>query len=328
MKPVRWGVLGVGKHFIQRVFLPLQKSPLIEVAAVASRDLAKAREAAGRFGIPAAYGSYEELLADRSLEAVFIPLPNHLHAEWVRNSADAGKHVLCEKPLALNAREAEACLDYCRGKGVRLMEAFMYRFHPQWRRAVELVRAGEIGTLRAVHTGFGFSNTDPRNIRNILDFGGGSLMDIGCYAVSAARLLFQAEPSRVVSLISRDPAFKTDALSSAILDFGSGRATFTVSTQIFSHQGVEAVGTAGRISVHLPFNAFPDSPMRLTVTNGIGEREPELPAVDQYALEFEEFSRALREDRPVPTPPQDAVANMKVLDALLASERSGRWEPV
>jgi predicted dehydrogenase len=328
MKPVRWGVLGVGKHFIQRVLLPLQKSPLIEVAAVASRDLAKAREAAGNFGIPAAYGSYEELVADRSLEAVYIPLPNHLHAEWVRNSADAGKHVLCEKPLALNAGETQACLDYCRAKGVRLMEAFMYRFHPQWRRAVELVRVGEIGAVRSVHVCIGYFNADPRNIRNVLDFGGGSLMDIGCYAVSMPRLLFQAEPSRVIGLLSRDPAFKTDVLSSAILDFGSGRATFTVGTQLFSHQGVEVIGTAGRMKIWIPVNAFPDSPMRLTVTNGIGEREPELPAVDQYALEFEEFSRALREDRPVPTPPEDAVANMKVLDALLASERSGRWEPV
>jgi predicted dehydrogenase len=328
MKAVRWGVLGVGKHFIQRVLLPLQKSPLIDVAAVASRDAAKAREAGERFGIPAAYGSYEELVADRSLEAVFIPLPNHLHTEWVRRCADAGKHVLCEKPLALNAGEAQASLDYCRLKGVRLMEAFMYRFHPQWRRALELVRVGEIGAVRSVHTTFGYSNTDPRNIRNILDFGGGALMDIGCYAVSVARLLFQAEPARVVGLISRDPAFRTDVLSTAILDFDSGRATFTVSTQFYSSQRVEAVGTAGRIIVHLPFNAFPDAPMRLTISNGVGERELEFPPVDQYGLEFEEFSRALREDRPVPTPPQDAVANQKVLDALLASERSGRWERV
>ena len=328
MKPVRWGVLGIGKHFVQRVLRSLLDSPLVEVAAVASRDLGRARETAGLFGIPAAYGSYEDLVADQRLEAVYIALPNHLHAEWVGKCAQAGKHVLCEKPLAMDAGQAQACLEHCRQKGVRLMEAFMYRFHPQWRRALELVRHGEIGAVRAVHTGFGYSNHDPANIRNVLDFGGGSLMDIGCYAVSMPRLLFQAEPSRVIGLFSRDPVFKTDVLSSAILDFGSGRATFTVGTQLFSHQGVEVIGTAGRMKIWIPVNAFPDSPMRLTVTNGIGEREPELPAVDQYALEFEEFSRALREDRPVPTPPQDAVANMKVLDALLASERSGRWEPV
>jgi predicted dehydrogenase len=293
---------------------------------VASRDAAKAREAAARFGIPTACGSYEELTADPTIEAVFIPLPNHLHAEWIRKCAEAGKAVLCEKPLAMNAREAQGCLDYCRKKGVRLMEAFMYRFHPQWRRALELVRVGEIGRVRAVHTTFGFHNTDPANIRNILACGGGALMDIGCYAVSAPRLLFQAEPERVIGLLSRDPGFKTDVLSSAILDFGEGRATFTVGTQMFAQQRVEVVGTAGRLTFWLPFNAFPDVPARLTVTNGVGEREPELPAVDQYGLEFEEFSRALRENRPVPTPPEDAVANQKVLDALLVSERSGRWE--
>ena len=316
MKPVRWGVLGIGKHFVQRVFPPLQGSALVEVAAVASRDLGRARETAGRFAIPTAYGSYEDLVADRSLEAVFIALPNHLHAEWIRRAADAGKQVLCEKPLAMDAGQAQACLEHCRKKGVRLMEAFMYRFHPQWRRALELVRIGEIGALRAVHTGFGYSNQDPTNIRNVLDYGGGALMDIGCYAVSAARLLFQAEPARVGSLVSRDPVFKTDVLSSAILDFGQGRATFSVGTQVFSNQGVEAVGTGGMI------------PARLTVTTAVGEREPAMAAADQYGLEFEAFSRALREDRPVPTPPEDAVANMKVLDALLASERSGGWEKV
>jgi predicted dehydrogenase len=326
MEPVRWGVLGIGKHFVQRVLPPLQGSALVEVAAVASRDPGRARETAGRFGIPAAYGSYADLLADRSLEAVFIALPNHLHAEWIRRAADAGKQVLCEKPLAMDAGQAQACLEHCRKKGVRLMEAFMYRFHPQWRRALELVRIGEIGALRAVHTGFGYSNHDPANIRNVLDFGGGALMDIGCYAVSVARLLFQSEPARAISLASRDPVFKTDVLSSAILDFGQGRATFTVGTQVFSHQGVEAVGTGGRISVRVPFNMYPDSPARLTVATGVGEREPVLPAADQYGLEFEAFSRALREDRPAPTPAEDAVANMRVLDALLASERSEAWE--
>jgi len=328
MKAVRWGVLGIGKHFVQRVLPGLQGSPLLEVAAVASRDPARARETAGRFGIPSAYGSYEELLADRSLEAVFIALPNHLHAEWVRNSADSGKHVLCEKPLAMDAGQAQASLEHCRKKGVRLMEAFMYRFHPQWRRAFELVRFGEIGALRAVHTGFGYFNADPSNIRNVLDYGGGALLDIGCYAVSVPRLLFQAEPLRVVSLVSRDPALKTDVLSSAILDFGQGRATFTVGTQVFSHQGVEAVGSGGRIAVEVPFNMYPDRPGRLTVSTGVGTREPQTPAADHYGLEFEAFSRALREDQPVPTPPEDAVANMKVLDALLASERSGGWERI
>jgi predicted dehydrogenase len=326
MEPVRWGVLGIGKHFVQRVLTPLLHSSLVQVAAVASREAARARTVAERFEIPSAYGSYEELLGDPAVEAVFIALPNHLHAEWVRRAADAGKHVLCEKPLAMDAGQAQASVDHCRRQGVRLMEAFMYRFHPQWRRARELVRCGEIGRVVAVHSLFTYHNTDPANIRNILKYGGGALPDIGCYAVSMPRFLFQAEPRRVIALIDRDPAFGTDVCTSGILDFGGGRALFTVSTQAFSSQRVEVLGTAGRMTFWVPLNAFPDAPARLTVTTGVGEREPQLGVADQYGLEFEEFSRSLREDRPVPTPPEDAVANQRVLDALLASERSGRWE--
>jgi predicted dehydrogenase len=326
MEPVRWGVLGIGKHFVQRVLTPLLHSSLVQVAAVASREAARARTVAERFEIPSAYGSYEELLGDPAVEAVFIALPNHLHAEWVRRAADAAKHVLCEKPLAMDAGQAQASVDHCRRQGVRLMEAFMYRFHPQWTRARELVRCGEIGRVVAVHSLFTYHNTDPANIRNILKYGGGALPDIGCYAVSMPRFLFQAEPRRVIALIDRDPAFGTDVRTSGILDFGGGRALFTVSTQAFSSQRVEVLGTAGRMTFWVPLNAFPDAPARLTVTTGVGEREPQLAAVDQYGLEFEEFSRSLREDRPVPTPPEDAVANQRVLDALLASERSGRWE--
>jgi predicted dehydrogenase len=326
MKPVRWGVLGVADHFLKRVFPPLAGVPLVEVSAIASRSAERARAAAERLGIAKSYGSYEELVADRSLEAVYIPLANHLHAEWVRRAADAGKHVLCEKPLGLNAGEAQDCLDHARRRGVLLMEAFMYRFHPQWRQLFELVRRGELGAVRAVHTVFAYHNTDPANIRNILAVGGGALMDIGCYAVSVPRWLFQAEPERVVALVSRDPNYGTDILSSAILDFGRGRSLFTVSTQAFAAQRVEVYGTSGRASVWIPFNAPGDIRGRLTVNTSLGEREPELPLADQYGLEFEEFSRALREGRPVPTPPEDAVANQKVVDALFASERSGGWE--
>jgi predicted dehydrogenase len=326
MKPVRWGVLGVADHFVKRVYQPLAGSPLVEISAIASRSAERARSAAERLGIGGSYGSYEELVADRSIEAVYIPLPNHLHAEWIRRAADAGKHVLCEKPLAMNAGEAQACLDHARRRGVLLMEAFMYRFHPQWRRVFELVRRGEIGAVRAVHTILTYVNTNPANIRNILSVGGGALMDIGCYAISVPRWLFQAEPERVVALISRDPYSGTDILSSAILDFGQGRSLFTVATQVYSAQRVEVFGTGGRICIWVPINAPSDARARLTVTTPQGDREPELPLADQYGLEFEEFSRALREGRPAPTPPEDAVANQKVLDALLASERSGGWE--
>jgi predicted dehydrogenase len=311
---------------MKRVLPPLLKSDLIRVEAIASRSAEKALSAAEAFGIARSYGSYEELLADPDIEAVYIPLPNHLHAEWIRKTADAGKHILCEKPLALNAEETASCVEYAAKRGVRLMEAFMYRFHPQWQRAKELVRIGEIGKVLAVHTSFAYDLKDPENIRNKLEMGGGALMDIGCYAVSAARFIFDGEPRRVIGFFTRDPRFKTDILSSAILDFGDVRSVFTVGTQVFQTQRVDIFGSSGSIHIGIPFNMYSDVPPFLSVITRFGERHPELPAADQYGLEFEAFSEALRRDLPVPTPAEDAVANQKVLDALFRSESSGSWE--
>jgi len=298
------------------------------VAAIASRSRDRAERAAKELSIPRAYGSYEELVADPGIEAVYIPLPNHLHAEWVRKAADAGKHVLCEKPFGMNADETRKSIEHARSRGVLVMEAFMYRFHPQWRKVRELVAIGEIGAVRAIHTLYAYSNTDAKNIRNILAAGGGAIPDIGCYAVSSARFILGREPSRVMSLVTRDPAFKTDILSSAILDFGDARALFTVATQARPLQGVEVLGTNGAIRVHVPFNAYPDVPAQVTVTTALGARTIEFPVVDQYAVMFDEVSRAIRAGGPVPTDPQDAVNNMKVLDALFRSETSKSWEPV
>jgi predicted dehydrogenase len=326
MEAVRWGVLGVANIFMKKVLPPLLKSDLLRVEAIASRSEEKARAAAASFGIPKSYGSYDELLADRDIEAVYIPLPNNIHAEWIHKAADAGKHILCEKPLALNAAEAAACVEYAAKAGVRLMEAFMYRFHPQWRRVRELVQLGEIGEVLAVHTYYAYDLKDPENIRNRLDMGGGGLMDIGCYAVSVPRFIFAREPERVMGQFIRDPDFKTDILTSAILDFGHGRSVFTVATQGFRAQTLDIYGTSGRIHIQIPFNMYPDVPPVLTVTTPVGERRPELPAADQYGLEFDAFSIALRKDLPVPTPAEDAVANQKVIDALFRSETSGRWE--
>jgi predicted dehydrogenase len=326
MEPVRWGVLGVAKIFTGKVLPPQLKSELVRIEAIASRSREKARNLSEKYGIAKSYGSYDELLADPDIEAVYIPLPNHLHTEWVRKAADAGKHVLCEKPLALNAEEAAACVEYVSKTGVRLMEAFMYRFHPQWQRARELARIGEIGQILAVHTYFAYDLKDPGNIRNKLETGGGGLMDIGCYAVSVPRFLFGREPERVIGSFTRDPQFKTDILTSGVLDFGPGRAVFTVATQGFGAQSVDVYGSSGRMHIGVPFNMFPDTPPQFTVITPIGERKPELPAADQYGLEFEAFSKALRLDLPVPTPVEDAVANQKVLDALFRSESTGRWE--
>ena len=326
MKPVRWGVLGVANIFMKRVLPPLLNCDSVEVLGLASRSKEKALRAAQAFGIGKAYGSYEELLADQDVEAVYIPLPNHLHAEWIRKAADAGKHILCEKPLALDAGQAAASVEYASKRGVRLMEAFMYRFHPQWRRAQELVRIGEIGEILAVQTTFGYDLKDPDNIRNNPAMGGGALMDIGCYAVSMPRFIFGREPERAIGLFTRDPGFKTDILSSAILDFGGSRSVFTVATQCFQAQRVDIFGTSGRMHIGIPLNMYPDVPPELTVVTRFGQRRPVLPAADQYGLEFEAFSRALRLDLPVPTPAEDAVANQKVLDALFRSESSGVWE--
>lgn len=328
MEPVRWGILGVSSHYVLRVHLPLAKSSMVEVYGIASRSADRAKKAALELGIPNSYPSYQELLQDKHIEAVYIPLPNHLHTKWVKKAADEGKHILCEKPLAMSTDEAQESVSYAQKKGVMLMEAFMYRFHPQWIRALELVKAGEIGEVRMIHTAFTFHLTDPHNIRNILDAGGGAVRDIGCYAASISRHLLQAEPHRVVSLVHRDPQLNTDILTSAILHFGTARSLFTVSTQTFPFQRVDIHGTGGNISIQVPFNMYPDVPAKLTVTTSIGTREVVLGPADQYGLEFEAFSSALRTKQPAPTPPEDAILNQKVLDAVFRSEQTGNWEPV
>jgi predicted dehydrogenase len=328
MKPVVWGILGVSTHYRLRVSAGLSRSSELVVRGIASRDADRAARAAAEFGLDRSYGSYQELLDDPEIEAVYNPLPNHMHVEWIRNAADAGKHVLCEKPLALNADETAAAFAYAEKKGVLLMEAFMYRFHPQWQHARELVSIGEVGSPTAVSCNFFYDNQDPGNIRNQLDAGGGALMDIGCYAVSSSRFLLGAEPKRVVALVERDERFGTDRLSSGILDFGGVRTIFTVGTQTGSFQEVQLFGTGGSLRVELPFNAYPDVPMMVHVTSGIGQRTIPAGPADQYRLQFESFSRAIRQGAPAPIGVDDAVANQKVLDALFRSAEKGGWEEV
>jgi len=328
MKPVNWGVLGVSGHFIKRIWLPARDSSLAQVVAIASRSGSRSKEAAERYGIEKGYGSYEELLADKSIEAVYMPLPNHIHLEWIKKAADAGKHILCEKPLCLNAAQTEQAIEYAQKKGVLLMEAFMYRFHPQWRRVDDLIRSNEIGAVHSVQCFFSYNNANPKDIRNQVETGGGGLLDIGCYAVSSARFAMGREPDRVVSLVQRDSRFNTDVLASAMMDFGGAHAIFTVSTQMFGDQRVEVHGTGGSIAVHLPFNVFPDVPVRVTVTNGVGARDIFTGPVDMYGLQLDAFSWAVRNKEAAPTPPSDALANMKVLDAIFRSEKSSAWEKV
>ncbi len=333
MEPVNWGIISTAKIGRERVIPAMQQGKLSRIQAIASRDLDTARKTANELGIPKAYGSYEELLADPEIEAVYNPLPNHLHVPVTIQAAEAGKHVLCEKPVAMTAAEAEKLIAVRDRTGVRIEEAFMVRFHPQWRRARELVREGRIGKLRAIQALFSYTNLDPENIRNIADIGGGGIYDIGCYPIVTSRFLFGDEPRRVVSLIERDPAMKTDRLASAILEFADGQASFTCSTQLIPYQRVQIMGTEGRIEVRIPFNAPPDEPCRIMVDTGgaLGDAtaEPEeFPIVNQYTLQGEVFSEGLRTDTPPEFPIEDAVKNMRVIDAVFRSAESGGWETV
>ncbi|CUA86117.1 Predicted dehydrogenase [Chelatococcus sambhunathii] len=332
MEPVRWGILSTARIGREKVVPAMMKSPSCKVVAVASRDLEAARAMASALGIERAYGSYEELLADPEIEAVYNPLPNHLHVPLTLAAAAAGKHVLCEKPIALDAAEArqlEAVADK-----VLVAEAFMIRHHPQWLAVHDMVRAGEIGELRLVNVLFSYFNVDPANIRNMPEIGGGALYDIGCYAVVSGRFLFEAEPQRVVSLLERDPTFGTDRLSSGLADFGGGRQlVFSVSTQLVPFQRVEVLGTKGRIEIRIPFNAPQGEGTRILVDSGAAHddaaaRFVAIAPCDQYTLQGEAFSRAVRGVAPLAAGIEDAVTNMRILDALYRSAKSGAWEGV
>jgi len=330
MTPVRWGILSTAKIGTQKVVPGMLKSGQLEVAAIASRDAARAQAAAAALGIPKAYGSYEELLADRTIEAIYNPLPNHLHVPLTLAALQAGKHVLCEKPMAIRAAELDALRPYATQLHVR--EAFMVRFHPQWIAAREHLRGGAIGELRFIHVPFSYFNTDPANIRNMADIGGGALYDIGCYAIVAGRWFFAADPERVIATIDLDPAFKTDRTASALIDFGAGRQlAFTVSTQSAAYQRIQLVGTRGRLEIEIPFNAPPDRGCRYRIDDassldGAGIRTVTLDAADQYQLQAEAFSRAVRDQKPDAAALDDAIVNIRTIEALFASARSGRFE--
>jgi predicted dehydrogenase len=333
LAPVRWGVLGASR-FALNVSLPgMKKGALTALHALASRDLAKARAGAATLAIPRAYGSYEELLADPEIEAIYNPLPNHLHVEWTARAARAGKHVLCEKPIALSAAEAETLLSVQKETGKLIAEAFMVRSHPQWHQAKSWVDAGRIGDLVSVQTAFSYFNRDANNIRNRKDVGGGALYDIGCYAVNTSRYLYGREPRRAVALVERDPQFGTDRLISGMLDYGGAHLTFSCGTQVVPYQRVNAFGTKGRIEVVIPFNAPADQSCKIFLDDGAqlggaSAQETSFPIVDQYSLQAEAFSRAIRTGGPVENPIETAVGNMRVIDALFRSAESGRWESV
>ena len=329
--PVRWGVLGAANIALHKVIPAMQRSPHMEIIAIASRDATKATAAAHALGIPRAYGSYDELVADPDVEAIYNPLPNHLHVPWSIKSAEAGKHVLCEKPLALTADEARSLRAVRDRTGVQISEAFMVRAHPQWAAVRELIAEGRVGDLKLVTGHFSYFRRDPNDVRSKVQWGGGALLDIGCYPITLSRWLFDEEPTEVIAVLERDPDMKVDRLASAMMKFPSGQATFTCATQLVSHQRMQVYGTQGRIEVEIPFNAPPDSECRILLDDGSGfagasAEAISFPVVDQYRLQGDRFSEAVRGVGSVLVSLEDSIANMAVLDALFRSAESGRWE--
>jgi len=332
MKKVRWGVLGVAKIAVTRIIPAMQAGECSEIVGIASRDKSRADAAARDLRIPKAYGSYEEMLADPEIDAIYNPLPNHLHLPWSTRAAEAGKHVLCEKPIGLNLKEALELIAVRDRTGVKIGEGFMVQNHPQWLRIVELVRAGRIGQLRSAVGTFSYFKLDADNIRNIRAYGGGALFDIGCYPIKTSRMVFGQEPLRVSAAITRDPGMDNiDMLTSAILEYPSGHCVFTCSTQIALQQSMSFYGSTGRIETELPFNATPGGTSRIRIDDGRdlyggGLVIEELPASDQYTIQGDLFSRAILDGGEPPVPLEDAVRNMAVIDAVFLSAETGRWE--
>jgi predicted dehydrogenase len=326
MNKVRWGVLSTADIATSKVIPAMQEGKYIQVTAIASRNLEKAKVAATQLGIPKVYGSYEELLADPDIDAIYNPLPNHLHVPWSIKALEAGKHVLCEKPIALTYVEAQRLADAAkRYPHLKVMEAFMYRFHPQWQQARQMVIDKKIGELRTIQSFFSYYLDDPNNIRNIADVGGGGMLDIGCYTVSLARFIFDAEPERVCGILEYDRRLNTDRLASAIMDFGRGTSTFTCSTQLEPYQRVNIFGTTGRIEIEIPFNAPPDRPCKIWYQHGNEIEEILFDVCNQYTIQGDLFSQAVLNNTNVPTPIEDAVANMKVIEAIIRSAKNGTW---
>jgi predicted dehydrogenase len=323
--------LGAANIALTKVIPGMQRGNWCEIIALASRDINKARKATAALNIPKAYGSYEELLADPEIEAIYNPLPNHLHVPWTIKAAETGKHVLLEKPIALSLSDALPLLKARDRNGVKILEAFMVRTHPQWLRVLELVGAGRIGEVRSVIGQFSYNNPDPQNIRNQAEIGGGGLMDIGCYLIFFSRLVFQDEPRRVIGLISEDPGSRTDVLTSALLDFAHGQAAISCGTRMTPFQRIQIIGTRGRIEVQIPVNAPPDKPCRILVDDGsdlfgASAETIEFEICDQYTIQGDLFARNIREDTEPIISLEDSLRNMAVIDAVFASAKSGRWE--
>lgn len=326
-KKIRWGILSTAKIGIQKVIPAIQNASNSEVVAISSRNLEKAHSAAKLMGIEKAVDSYNAILEDPNVDAVYNPLPNHLHIPWTIKAIQAGKHVLCEKPIGMHASEVEILAkEVQKHPKLKIMEAFMYRFHPQWIKVKSLVDSGVIGDVKTVHSIFTYNNPDPTNIRNILEVGGGALMDIGCYVISFPRFIFGKEPKRVVGVMQRDSVLKTDCLSSGMLDFSDGEfASFTCSTQLMPFQRTQILGSLGRIEIEIPVNTPHDKSTKIWLSTQEKTKEISFPPVDQYQLQIEAFAEAIQNNQAVPTNFNDAVNNMKVIDGIVESAKNDAW---
>ena len=317
MKKLRFGILSTAK--IGRIYtIPaIQQSEFCEVSAIASRNIGSAERVANELSIPKAFGSYEELLADPEIDAIYIPLPNHLHVQWSIKCLEAGKHVLCEKPIGMNADDARKLHSVSKKyPDLKVMEAFMYRHHPRWQRVVELVRSGKIGEIKAVHSFFSYFNSDPDNYRNSAEMGGGGLMDVGCYSISVARLIFGKEPDQVYGYSEFDPDFGIDRLASGLLSFGSGTSVFTCSTQCHKDQYVKIYGTKGKLDLDWPFN--PDFSEKTILRGMIDEKEftEEFPPCNHFTIQADNFAKSIFDDTPAPISLDDSIGNMEVIDQI------------
>ena len=328
-KKIKWGILGSAHIATEHVIPAMLSCQYGEVYAIASRSTEKAQNIAEQFGIPEFYGSYEELLADKEVDAIYIPLPNHLHVQWAIKSLEADKHVLVEKPVGLSSKEAERLLQETKKyPHLKVMEAFMYRHHPQWIKVKELVDQKAIGDIKTIQSSFSFFEDDPNSIVNSKEFGGGSLMDIGCYPISLSRFMFNSEPKSISSVIEYHPDFKVDVLASGILEFETGTSVFFSSTQLADNQQAQIFGTKGNIKFELPFNPPIDRPSKIWVTIGDDCQTIEFETCNQYTIQADLFALAIRNNTPVPTPLEDSVKNMIVIEKLEESNLKGQRIPM
>ena len=317
MEKIRIGVLSSAK--IGRVYVipAMQQSDLCEVRAISSRSADRAASVANELSIPVSYGSYEELLTDPDIDAVYIPLPNHMHVEWSIKCLEAGKHVLCEKPIGLNTEDARRLKAFAETvPHLKVMEAFMYRHQPRWKRVFELVHSGKLGEIKAVHTFFSYFNDDPENYRNSAEMGGGGLMDVGCYSISTARLIFGQKPDFATGISHFDPDFGVDIVTSGLLSFGSGTSVFTCSTQCHKDQYVKIFGSKGKIELDWPYNPDFSKPTVLRAhIDGIDLIE-EFEPCNHFTLQADAFARSIINDEPVSVSLDDSIENMEVIDQI------------